>query len=133
MNVFPISVGQQVYCTPHGNNARSWDGVTAKVGTITRIGRKYFYVGLGSREVVPFTQSTFESRCEDENSHYTLWASIDDWHEFRRAQEEFSDICNFVKQQQFYQNEYADVQVIHKIYQILHEAGLTKDKQGREG
>ena len=43
---FPIEVGQEVFLCPAGNYTRM--GMKPKLGVITKIARKYFYVDIQS-------------------------------------------------------------------------------------
>ncbi len=72
-----ITVGNIVAAIPEGNAARY--GIKIVVGTITKVGRKYFYVQFRTRgETVKYDLKTLESFCDDCNSRYVLFANVDD-------------------------------------------------------
>lgn len=82
---FPITKGMTVFLQPTGNNLRGWTGEPIQ-GTITKIGRKYFYVqkeNIVWREY-RFDLNTFVYDDSDSNAGYIVYP---DEESFNRAQE----------------------------------------------
>lgn len=75
--IFDIIVGTEVYLRPYQNAARHATHVPIR-GIVTKIARKYFYVTIeGHSWEVKFEKTTFKSVCEDCNSSYGLYPSME--------------------------------------------------------
>ena len=69
---FPIEVGQEVVLEPLGNYVRWYKGKISK-GRITKIARKYFYVGISSTETVKIELETFNGYDQNNNAGWAIW------------------------------------------------------------
>lgn len=119
---FNLAVGMEVVGHPVGNYERGCDGV--RVGKITKIGRKYFYVRFGeSPYETKVSMETFSSYgIADTNGGYVIFPSMEDYQfalsiENRRTA--LRDIFGTYKKLHSLSDE-----VVNRVYSILTEEGL---------
>lgn len=83
---FPIEVGQEVFLCPTGNYTRM--GMKPRLGVITKIARKYFYVDIQSVwGEAKFEIETFQNVNDDCNSSWVLYPNEESYLEEKRRQE----------------------------------------------
>ena len=93
---FPIEVGQEVFLCPAGNYTRM--GMKPKLGVITKIARKYFYVDIQSAWGEPkFEIETFQYAGDDCNSSWILYPNEETYLEEKRRQEKLQAIREFFR------------------------------------
>lgn len=91
---FPIEVGQEVFLCPAGNYTRM--GMKPKLGVITKIARKYFYVDIQSAWGEPkFEIETFQYVGDDCNSSWILYPNEETYLEEKRRQEKLQAIREY--------------------------------------
>lgn len=93
---FPIEVGQEVFLCPAGNYTRM--GMKPKLGVITKIARKYFYVDIQSAWGEPkFEIETFQYAGDDCNSSWILYPNEETYLEEKRRQEKLQAIREYFR------------------------------------
>lgn len=93
---FPIEVGQEVFLCPAGNYTRM--GMKPKLGVITKIARKYFYVDIQSACGEPkFEIETFQYAGDDCNSSWILYPNEETYLEEKRRQEKLQAIREYFR------------------------------------
>ena len=93
---FPIEVGQEVFLCPAGNYTRM--GMKPKLGVITKIARKYFYVDIQSAWGEPkFEIETFQYAGDDCNSSWILYPNEETSLEEKRRQEKLQAIREYFR------------------------------------
>lgn len=123
-SIFPIEVGAQVFMEPGGNAARR-HSEELLVGTVSKIGRKYFYVDVvQSYQTLKFERESFCSQCEDCNSSYTLWPTDESYRENRRIRGLLVEVREVFGS--YHQCKYLSAAAIEAIYEVLTKDGLTR-------
>lgn len=93
---FPIEVGQEVFLCPAGNYTRM--GMKPKLGVITKIARKCFYVDIQSAWGEPkFEIETFQYAGDDCNSSWILYPNEETYLEEKRRQEKLQAIREYFR------------------------------------
>lgn len=93
---FPIEVGQEVFLCPAGNYTRR--GMKPKLGVITKIARKYFYVDIQSAWGEPkFEIETFQYAGDDCNFSWILYPNEETYLEEKRRQEKLQAIREYFR------------------------------------
>ena len=93
---FPIEVGHEVFLYPAGNYTRM--GMKPKLGVITKIARKYFYVDIQSAWGEPkFEIETFQYAGDDCNSSWILYPNEETYLEEKRRQEKLQAIREYFR------------------------------------
>ncbi|WP_289026429.1 hypothetical protein [uncultured Flavonifractor sp.] len=111
---FPIEAGMQVFLQPTGNLARMKR--QPRHGTISKIGRKYFYVDMGVRQTEKFSLETFENVNEDCNSAWVLWESEASYQRWLGHCEKFRSIRDFFRR---CRAEDVPSKVLDRVYELV--------------
>lgn len=129
--VFDIQVGMPVYLEPTGNNRWNPREKGVRKGTVTKIGRAYFYVTLDNSpwEAQKFSKETFESFCRDCNAGWVLYESEKDYWEKELAIAKF---CSMGRVFQYW-NSKLSLKAIDQIYKILLDDGVIPESESVKG
>ena len=125
-----IQLGQTVYLKPYGNASYYPGHKKSVTGTITKIGRQYFYVSLyGTVEKpderpIKFDKATLECRHEDCNAGYDLFLTEEDMLKSIEQARMRTKITYFIRN---YDGRMS-YDVLKQIYDILIDAGLISDE-----
>ena len=96
-HVFEMYEGQAVLLQPFGNIARFLDGAPRR-GEIVSIKRKYFYVQIANtKTLLKFERETFININDDENSHYVLWETKEEYESFIQFWDNIAEIGSAIE------------------------------------
>lgn len=124
-----ISVGRELVLMPFGNFARTAGGRTPITRAVSKVGRKYFYIGNDA-----FSLKTGEYIDREEcNGGYVLYPDMAAYEETVRTSDELSAIKQIVDANMYGYDRFGrkrtytvpDV-AVHEIYRILVECGAIK-------
>ena len=112
---FEIRVGMPVVLFPTGNSQYHYSKQPLKC-TITKIGRKYFYVYYSGREIARFDIETFRSNIlGDCNAGFDIYESMDAYLEAKEREEKLMKIRKYF---QSYCSS-PSIEAVRQIYDIL--------------
>lgn len=111
---FPIEVGQKVIAQPCGNARYYYVNKPYIDGVINKIARKYFYVQFNYR-TEKFEIDTFNSKCDDCNAHYILYASLQDFQNEEERVKMWRDLRNMFSWENENKLTYEKVKAIYDI------------------
>lgn len=113
---FPIEVGQEVVLEPLGNYVRWYKGKISK-GRITKIARKYFYVGISSTETVKIELETFNGYDQNNNAGWAIWPTEEAYNRAKELDQKLEFIRNFFQHR--YRAETVAPEVIDQVYELI--------------
>ena len=124
-----ISVGRELVLMPYGNFARTAGGRTPITRTVTKVGKKYFYIGNDA-----FSRKTGEYIDRNEcNGGYVLYPDMAAYEEAVRTADERSAIKKIVDADFYGYDPFScwrtytvSDAAVHEIYRILVECGAIK-------
>jgi hypothetical protein len=131
-----ISVGRELVLMPYGNFARTAGGRTPITRAVSKVGRKYFYIGNDA-----FSLKTGEYIDREEcNGGYVLYPDMAAYEETVRTSDELSAIKQIVDANMYGYDRFGrrrtytvpDV-VVHEIYRILVNCGAINPTDTEEG
>lgn len=119
---FPVCTGTTVWVESldRRRNAKGERKINACPGTITKIGRKYFYVKVGTYEE-KFDLATLQHQDDTYGPQYRLWASESAFQEWLSAEEKWNSIQKVISKN--YSQDLSCEQ-IQLIYEAIQKAGL---------
>lgn len=124
-----ISVGRELVLIPYGNFARTAGVRTPITRTVTKVGKKYFYIGNDA-----FSRKTGEYIDRNEcNGGYVLYPDMAAYEEAVRTADERSAIKKIVDADFYGYDPFScwrtytvSDAAVHEIYRILVECGAIK-------
>ena len=111
---FPIEVGQEVFLCPTGNYTHM--GMKPRLGVITKIARKYFYVDIQSVWGEAKSEiETFQNVNDDCNSSWVLYPNEESYLEEKRRQEKLQAI------REYFRNWAREVpsEIVNGVYELI--------------
>lgn len=127
--LFDITVGQEVFLKPTGNNRIRWDGKPLR-GSVEKIARKYFYVRIDSRPHYEdrFDRETFEYDEQDRNGGYIVFESLNEFYK----EAEYIMMLHSIKEYfsshlaSAYGEKTLSYDAVKKIYSLLEQEGVIR-------
>lgn len=119
---FPVCTGTTVWVESlnQRRNAKGEREINAWPGTITKIGRKYFYVKVGAHEE-KFDLATLQHQDDTYGPQYRLWANESAFQEWLSAEKKWNSIKQAISEN-YPQN--LSCKQIQLIYEAVQKAGL---------
>lgn len=122
---FPVSLGDEIFLMPLGNFARSvkFGERSLKKGTVTKVGRKYFYVTLenSARKSVFCLHDCSYVDKEEANGSYIAFPSEEEYEKARQYDEKLEIIKRFFDIAQRWDDPELTPDCVEKIFGLLSE------------
>lgn len=108
-----ISIGQNVFLVGTGN----YKNYPPRYGAIEKIGKKYFYINVGSNWGLEKFDIEDGSAVNDYNYGYLIFENEEAYNKYKLAESSFHDIYMYFHDNSFYRSKlsFETIEAIHKL------------------